>query len=68
MEGLRTKSSYSGTATKPVSQGIYDMGKIGAWKTWHVGPHVSAKGVKNKFGRYTSTYAPNADCNKTAER
>ena len=60
MEGLRIEAAYSGTAIKPAARGIYEMGKSGACKTWHVIPHDSTKGGRNKCRSYTSTYGPGA--------
>ena len=31
---------------------------------WHISPHVSTNGGRNKSGGYTSTYAPQTDCKK----
>ena len=68
MEGYRTKLSQRGTALNPAARGIYDTGKIGAWKTWHCGPRVSSKYIVNKGRSYTSINAPEAYRNKTSER
>ena len=67
MEGLSTKSLQSGTAVSSKTRGVYEIGKIGACKTWHGRPHISAKRGVNKGRIYTSTYAPGADRNTTAE-
>ena len=58
MEGLRVEADYSVTDIKPVTRGIYEAGKSGACKTWHVSPHDITKGGGNKGRIYTSTYAP----------
>ena len=68
MEDSMTKTSLSVTDLKPVARGSYETVKSGAWKTWHDIPHSSTKGVGNKIGGYTSAYAPQSDCNKSAER
>ena len=67
MEGSRTKAEYSGIALKPVARGIYETVNSGVWKTLHVIPHTSTKVGGNKIRGYTSAYAPQIDCNKTAE-
>ena len=67
MEGLRIEADQSGTAIKPVSIGRYDKGKSNTWKTWHVIPNASTKGGVNKDISYTSTDAPRAYRNTTAE-
>ena len=61
MDILKTESEYSGTDFDPTTQGSYESGNSGAWRTWHGYPHVSTKGCKNKGRIYTSTYAPGAD-------
>ena len=68
MKVSRTETAYSGTYVKPAELGRYEMGKIGACKTGHVSPHVSAKGGINKYGSYTSTYSSRTDINQKTER
>ena len=68
MQGLKTKLAYSEKAVKYETQGSYEIGKSGAWKTWHVSPHDSAKGGINKGGLYTNAYATGTYRNKIAER
>ena len=48
----------------PVSRVRYETGKSGYSKTCNSGPHYITKGGGNKFRRYTSTYAPEADYKK----
>ena len=61
----RTKAEYNGTAVKPATRDGYYTGKSGTCKTWHVSPHVNAKGGINKCGNHTSTYAPGTYRKKT---
>ena len=60
-------AAYSGTPVKPELRGLCDTGESGSWKTWHGGPHNSARGGRNKAGGYIIVYAPGIDRNKTAE-
>ena len=68
MDGLRTKEVWSGTSVNYETQGIYEMGNIVSWKTWHGSPHVSTKGGGNKVRIYTSIYVPGKYSNTKAKR
>ena len=52
MEGLKIEAAYSGTDIKPAESGIYYIGRIGAWKTWHFSPRAISKIGGNKGRRY----------------
>ena len=67
MEGFRIEAYYSGTAIKPAARDSYETCNSGAGKTWHGSPHASTKVGGNKCRSYTSTYAPRAYRNTTAE-
>ena len=47
MESLMPKAVQSGISNRPASRGIYETGKSGAWKTWHGGSTIGAKGGIN---------------------
>ena len=67
MEDSSTKEEYSGTYVNSETRGSYETVQSGAWKTWHGGPHVGAKGGGSKGRRYISAYASEVDRNKKAE-
>ena len=68
MEGLSIEAAQGGTAINPAARGVYETGKSGAWKTWHVSPYAITKRGVNKGRSYTSTNAPGAYRNTTSER
>ena len=67
MKGLMIEADYIGKAIKSEARDRYETSKSGAWKTWHVSPHASTKGGRNKRRSYTSTDVPGAYKDKTAE-
>ena len=67
MQDLRIEAAYSRTALNPAARGRYQTVKRGAGKTWHCSLHYKTKGGENKGRRYTSTNAPCAYRNTTAE-
>ena len=68
MEVLSTKEEKSGTSANADTQVSDWKYKVVAWRTCHVIPHYSAKGVRNKGGGYTIEYVPGTDLKKTSER
>ena len=55
MQGQCTKAAQIVTAAKPEVLCSYKTGNSGACKTWHGGPHGSAKGGRDKGGTHTIT-------------
>ena len=68
MEGVSNKVEQIGTSVNSETRGRYEIGKIGAGKTWYGSPHAIAKGGLNKGRSYTISYAHGEDNNTTAER